>query len=232
LLTFLLLFLPLLFTLVLGFGWVEAHTTWSKDGEKKTIPELQRRLIEIINLAKKEKWKIPDNPPSKVPVRKSWTPVGTITKMAIKLGTERDDMAANLDKRARVEWRDRNTRGEGDILQNIQALGDRTIDKSFVGTMIECYVSFDIGTNPDGTKKTTCRWCRAKVKAISNGKWLCANARTKCYEKNQAAKLLWDAVEECGLPESTGIQELPPKLWNKNVEGAWRRSLTKETFGL
>jgi hypothetical protein len=153
LLTFLLLFLPLLFTLVLGFGWVEAHTTWSKDGEKKTIPELQRRLIEIINLAKKEKWKIPDNPPSKVPVRKSWTPVGTITKMAIKLGTERDDMAANLDKRARVEWRDRNTRGEGDILQNIQALGDRTIDKSFVGTMIECYVSFDIGTNPDGTKK-------------------------------------------------------------------------------
>ena len=32
----------------LGSGWVDCHTTWSKNGKKKTTPELTYRLIEII----------------------------------------------------------------------------------------------------------------------------------------------------------------------------------------
>jgi hypothetical protein len=42
--------------------------------------------------------------------------VRAITKMVIKLGIERDDMTADLVKKNRVEWKDRNERGEGDIL--------------------------------------------------------------------------------------------------------------------
>ena len=41
-----------------GLGQVEAKTTWSKNGKKKTIPELPDCLIEIIKLTKQ--WNIPD----------------------------------------------------------------------------------------------------------------------------------------------------------------------------
>ena len=34
-------------------GWVEAKTTWLKNGRKKTMPQLQGRLIEIIKLTEK-----------------------------------------------------------------------------------------------------------------------------------------------------------------------------------
>ena len=35
-----------------GLGQVEAKTTWSKNGSKTTIPDLQDRLFEIIQLTK------------------------------------------------------------------------------------------------------------------------------------------------------------------------------------
>ena len=44
-----------------GLGQVEDKTTWSKNIKKKTIPEFQDRLIEIIKLTKQ--WHVPDEPP-------------------------------------------------------------------------------------------------------------------------------------------------------------------------
>jgi hypothetical protein len=48
-----------------GFGWVDCHTTWLKNGKKKTIPELTDRLIEIIKMTRQRE--IPDKPPACVP---------------------------------------------------------------------------------------------------------------------------------------------------------------------
>ena len=45
-----------------GLVQVEAKTTWSKNGKKKTIPELQDLLIEIIKPTKQ--WHVPDEPPT------------------------------------------------------------------------------------------------------------------------------------------------------------------------
>ena len=46
---------------------MEAKTTWSKNENKETIPELQDRLIEIIKLIKQ--WHAPDEPPMIAPKR-------------------------------------------------------------------------------------------------------------------------------------------------------------------
>ena len=35
-----------------GLGFKEAHTTWSKNGKKKTLPQLQARLIEVLKIKK------------------------------------------------------------------------------------------------------------------------------------------------------------------------------------
>ena len=50
-----------------GLGRMGSKTTWSNNGKKKTIPELQDRLIEIIKLTKQ--WHVPDEPPTTAPHR-------------------------------------------------------------------------------------------------------------------------------------------------------------------
>ena len=75
-----------------GLGLVEAKTTWSKDGKKKTIPEFQDRLIEIIKLT--GKWHVPDEPPTKFPLRVEMTILGTLSN-AVK---DLDRKAKSKDK--------------------------------------------------------------------------------------------------------------------------------------
>ena len=70
------------------------------------------------------------------------------------------------------------------------------------------------------------------IEKISDGTWLFPNARTRCYKEYEAAEFFWDAVEECSMPACRGIQELTENKWNKNCEGAWRKDLGNETFGL
>ena len=60
-----------------GLGREIAKTTWSKNGKKKTIPELQERLIEIIRLTKG--MPVPDEPPTTAPQRVQLPIVGTLS---------------------------------------------------------------------------------------------------------------------------------------------------------
>ena len=48
-----------------GLDRVEAKTTWSKNGKKKNIPELQDRFIEINELTKQGH--VPDEHPATAP---------------------------------------------------------------------------------------------------------------------------------------------------------------------
>ena len=50
-----------------GLGQVESKITWSKNGRKKTISELQDCYIEIIRLPKQ--WHVPDKLPTTAPHR-------------------------------------------------------------------------------------------------------------------------------------------------------------------
>ena len=75
--------------------WVEAKTTCYKKGNKKTIPELQDRLIEIIKLTKK--WYVPDDPPTTAPQMIEIPIVETLWN-AVKC----------LDRKAKDKWTDFN----------------------------------------------------------------------------------------------------------------------------
>jgi len=212
-----------------GMGWVDAQTTWSKDGKKKTIPQLQQRLIEIIALTRG--FEIRDKPPTKVPQRKQTAILGTLTNKVREMDAERVATEEEFDLKARHLWRERNDKGEGSVHQSCQLIGNRKLDASFLNTRIEVLTSFDI-VGDDGKKTTQLRWCGGVVEKISDGTWLYPNARTRCYKENDAAFIYWDPVEECDFPASRSIQELKENKWNKDCVGAWRKDLGDETYGL
>lgn len=212
-----------------GMGWVDAQTTWSKDGKKKTIPQLQQRLLEIIAITRG--FEIRDKPPTKVPQRKQTAILGTLTNKVREMDAERVATEEEFDLKARHLWRERNDKGEGSVHQSCQLIGNRKLDASFLNTRIEVLTSFDI-VGDDGKKTTQLRWCGGVVEKISDGTWLYPNARTRCYKENDAAFIYWDPVEECDFPASRSIQELKENKWNKDCVGAWRKDLGDETYGL
>ena len=59
-----------------GLGQVEAQTICSKNVKKKTTPELQDHLIEIIKLTKQ--WNVLDEPPTTAPHRIEIPILGTL----------------------------------------------------------------------------------------------------------------------------------------------------------
>ncbi len=73
----------------LGFGWVDCHTTWSKNGKKKTTPELTDRLIEIIRMTRQRE--IPDKPPACVPQRKVMPLLGQLTSAVKEIDRKRKE---------------------------------------------------------------------------------------------------------------------------------------------
>ena len=202
-------------------GWVEeAETTWSTKGMKKSIPELQKRLIEIINATKG--YTPPDKPPTKVPQRKSTQVLGTQSNRVKELEAKKEATTDEFELSARKTWKERNERGEGSVHQSCH--------NSFLKQRIEVLVSFDIDQE-DGSVEKVLHWCGGVVKKISDGTWLLPNARTRCYPENGAAEIEWDPIPFINMPACKGIQVLSESKWNKDCEGAWR-DFGDENFGL
>jgi len=70
-----------------------------------------------------------------------------------------------------------------------------------------------------------------KILEVSDGTWLLPGARTKCHKKNEAASVLWDAVEEANCPQCKSIEEFRPRKFNKDCEGGWRKEV-KVDYGI
>ena len=123
--------------------------------------------------------------------------------------------------------------------QTCQAIGKRKLDKSFLKSRIEVLTRFDeldeagkVVKDSDGNTRTYLRWCGGEIQEISDGTWLIPNARTRCYKENEAAIIDWDEVKEVNIAASRGLVELPENKWNKDCEGAWRKDLGDEDYGL
>ena len=84
-----------------GMGWVEAQTYWSANGRKKSLPELQTRLIEIIKATKK--LPVPDQPPANIPQRKEIATLGTLTNKVKEIDAKRAADTDDFVVRAREE---------------------------------------------------------------------------------------------------------------------------------
>ena len=157
--------------------------------------------------------------------------LGTLTVKAQELDANMAAMAEEFDLNARRVWKEK---GEGILYERLQLVGKCKIDKSFQDARIEVLTSFDVKDDSGKVVGQELRWCGAVVKRISDGTWLYPNARTRCYKENEAADILWDPILEVEptIPACRGIVELPERKWNKDCEGAWRKDIGTEDFGL
>ena len=97
-----------------GLGRVEAKTTWYKNGKKNNIPELQDRLIEIINLTKY--WYVPDEPPMKASQMIEMPIVGKLSNSVKNLDRKAKPKEIDFNKDAQNEWQWREDIGENNII--------------------------------------------------------------------------------------------------------------------
>jgi hypothetical protein len=167
-----------------GLGFKEAHTTWSKNGKKKTLPQLQARLIEVLKITKD--FEVPDKPPPKVPQRKEMPLMGTRTNKVIRIDEDRKNKTNEFNKQCRVTWREMEDNGEVSVLEQCQHLGKQKLDATFIGKRIEHLSNFDID---DKGENLDLRWCGGVIEEVSDGTWIIPGKRRKCYKEGEAAKV-------------------------------------------
>ena len=94
---------------------MEAKTTWSKNGNKKTIAYFQDRLIDIITLTKK--WHILDEPPTTALQRIEIPIVGTLSNSFKYLYRKEKSKEKEFNKDAQKEWQQREEIGDKTVLE-------------------------------------------------------------------------------------------------------------------
>ena len=118
-----------------GLGRLEAKTKWSKNGNKKTIPKLQDRFIDIIKLTKK--WHVLDEPPTIAPQGIEISIVGKLSNAVNDLYRQEKAKDKCFNRDSGKEWQQREDIGETRVLEKIQQRGNLNIDDSFISTRIE-----------------------------------------------------------------------------------------------
>ena len=88
-----------------SLGLVEGKTTWSNNRKKKTTPEFQDCLIEIIKLT--EKWHVPDEPPTTASQRIEIPKVGTLSNEVKYLDRKSKAKEKEFNKDTCKEWQRR-----------------------------------------------------------------------------------------------------------------------------
>ena len=136
---------------------------------------------------------------------------------------------AKVNQRARVEWKERNKRGDGSIYSSMLLPNAPTIDKSFIGQEIEYYFMFDVGKK---FEKKAFRWCRGTVKKVCDGTWVKPGHISVYFKEGEAVLVKWKRVNEAGIKALESIVELKKNLWNKDAENAWRKYVEGIDFGI
>ena len=204
-----------------GLSREKAHTTWSTNRRLKTVPELRDRLFEILDMYKNAP--VPDEPATTMPERKQQPIIGTLTDRVKCLNKEREDKIAEFTLACRKEWKARDDSGLANTRQNLQEHGRKKLDKSWEGDRIEYNSYYDLDSK--GTEREL-RVVGGTILEVCDGTWLLPGARTRCYKNNEAARVLWDAVEEANLPECTSIEPFLERKYNTDGDGGWKREET------
>lgn len=209
-----------------GLGWVDCHTTWSKDGKKKTLHTLQGRFIEILGLT--DGWEVPEKPLTKVPRRKITSIMGTLCMKVQDMDKKAEEHVVRIDQMAREKWKVREASGQGSVLMDMQKIGDRPMDESFIGTRIEMLSNFDM--DDEGIVKEAI-WCSGIVEDVSDGTWIIAHTRRR-YKANEAARVNWDAVPSANFLGGRSVEIFKSNKWNQNDVGAWRKDMGEVDYGI
>lgn len=203
---------------VLGLGWDQFQTTWSKNGIEKTPKELATHLKNIIREGRS--LEVPIEPPARLPTRKELPALGTVTQDVLDLDASRASKHQEFVESAEELRCEREAVGMGDLRGELQPTSHPPIDKSLVGKRIE--MLFQFTENGTGENKFF-EWCKGIIKRVSDGKNL---KKTRAfYKPGEAVEIEWDTeYVEDGNPNCTTHVLLKSK-WNPNVhntEGSWR----------
>lgn len=204
---------------VLGLGFSDLSTAWSKDGKDYSPAHLASHLKTII-LAERDRV-IPPQPPVRVPARKDLPTLGTQAPIVAALDEAQASSEAHLMLLAKTAIADREARGEGDRYAECQPTARPAVDKGLLGKRLEIYCEYKY-LDGDGSEPL---WCPGKVVAVSDGSNMPKPPPARSnYAKGEAAMIEWDANEARGEAVTTSAQRLLPSKWNPATPGvgAWR----------
>ena len=115
------------------------------------MPELTKRLKDLIKMQKKRNDPIPEKPDLPSRKRKEVPVVGTVTEQRKNLECKSIADEDAFDKDSRVEWKNRESRGVGSILGDRQQIDAPKLE-DLIGERIEYYSEYHLdesGTTTD-----------------------------------------------------------------------------------
>ena len=113
---------------VVGLGWKDLATAWSKNGKELTVNELSNHLKKIISHQRTRE--IPDKPPVELPERKILPTLGTKMAILSRIKGKYASQSQNFEiagQNLRVE---RELAGIGDQYSQMQPLSMPVVDKN------------------------------------------------------------------------------------------------------
>ena len=168
---------------VLGLGWRDLSTPWSKNGEYLTTKQLADHLKMIIKHQRTQK--IPLKPPIHLPKRKELPTLGTKTNILSCIEKNYIDKTDEFEIYGQNLWRERELVGIGDRYTNMQPLSMPLIDNKLIGKRLDVCHTWDL--EEGGTEL---RWSQGEVIEISNGSnILKPGAHAACYKKGEAVMI-------------------------------------------
>ena len=130
--------------------------------------------------------------------------------------------ALRFEANCGTKCKEREDFGVGSMKMEMQRIGSRSLDESFLGVKIEYLSYFDL--NDKGTEKQL-RWCSGIIEEISDGTWQVEGKRRGTFHrKNEAERVSWDAIPEAKMEAYQSVEPFIAKKWNENCDGAWRLS--------
>lgn len=208
---------------VVGLGWHDLKTAWSKDGKEFSAAKLTVHLKTIIAAGKSRD--IPSKPPRPLPERKELPTLGTMARDAAALELLQLGKGDAFEAKAHAVRAEREEAGVGDSCAERQQIPSPAVDVSLVGRRLEICCDYQLA---DGSEWEP-RWCAGEVIAVSDGtNILKIGAVTAKYKKGEAVMMRWDARRDRNEVATESAARLLKSKWNpKGVQeaGGWRFDL-------
>ena len=67
---------------------------------------------------------------------------------------------------------------------------------------------------------------------MCDGTWVKPGHILEYFKEGEAVLVKWKRIKEAGIKASESIVELKERLWNKDIEGAWRKDHGEVDFGI
>ena len=212
---------------VLGFGWADLATAWSKDGKEFSVAQLTAHLKTIIVATASRD--IPSKPPLPLPARKALPVLGEQARDAAALDLLQLSKGAEFEAEARRVRAEREAEGVGDSCAERQQQTAPLVDKALLGKRLEICCNYELdngGSEP--------RWCAGQVILVSDGRNIAKGPRS-FYKEGEAVMMRWDAAPDRksmaypqGEPVSESAARLLKSMWNPRGvqrDGGWRFDL-------